>query len=151
MSMPASVRARSMNTSAFVASRTALVATARSGAPWLSAMRRIRRRRAMPRSMASTRQLLHVAAAVAEPNGLLLAGERPRSGCRPRPGDDEVEAVGADVQRGEQVARRSASSRVSVLAGMHAVQHAVAEAVDLLERRALPVGVRRLVATSRSR
>ncbi len=53
-SMPASSRARARNTSAFSASRTALVATARTVPPWLSAMRRIRRSAPMPRSTASS-------------------------------------------------------------------------------------------------
>jgi hypothetical protein len=51
--MPDSFHARRMNTLRLSASRTALVATARTVAPWLSAMRFIRRNAAIPRSIAS--------------------------------------------------------------------------------------------------
>ena len=53
MSILASRRARLRSTSAFSASRTALVATARIGALWAAAMRCMRRSDEMPRSMAS--------------------------------------------------------------------------------------------------
>ena len=46
------------------------------------------------------RQLLHVAAAVAEPDGLLLASDDLVAVVE-HAGDDEVEAVRADVERGQ--------------------------------------------------
>ena len=51
--MDASLSARSIKTSAFLASRTALVAIARSSAPWTSAIRRMLRSAMTPRSIAS--------------------------------------------------------------------------------------------------
>ena len=65
------------------------------------------------------RHLLHVAAAVPEPDDLLLPGQRLEAVAADGPGDDEVEAVGADVERGQDVppvgggarARRRALSR----------------------------------------
>ena len=97
-------------------------------------------------------ELLHVAAAVAEADHLPLAGERLEPVTADRAGDDEMEAVGADVERRQ---RRAAvghveSSRRSVGessgAGRDALEHALAEAGDLLEPAAQHVVGRRVVA-----
>ena len=53
ISIPASVAARSTKSAEFLASRTALVATAKTLARCASAIRRMLRRAAIPRSIAS--------------------------------------------------------------------------------------------------
>ena len=63
----------------------------------------------MPRSMASVDEHLHVAAAVAEADDLLLAGQRLEAVVADGAGDDEVEAVRADVEGGEAPTRSSIS------------------------------------------
>ena len=99
MSTPASVRARSMNWRAFVASRVALVATARTSASKPSAIPFIRLRQARPRSRASGGEHLHVAAPGAEADDLAFAGQRLETITTDGAGDDEVDAVRADVDR----------------------------------------------------
>ena len=93
------------------------------------------------------RELLHVAAAVAEADRLLLASDDLEAVVE-QSGDDEMEAVGADVERGQggDRTRTLSSRRDAVLAGLHAAEHAGSERVDLLEGAAVDVGVAALVA-----
>ena len=109
-STPASSRARSRNTSAFSASRTALVATAWMSASCTAAMR-ARRSRARDAAVDGVGgELLHVAGARAEAHHLLLAVDdlERRSGRTvgaldlADAGDDQVERVGPDVDGGER-------------------------------------------------
>jgi hypothetical protein len=50
-------------------------------------------------------QLLHVARPRAQPDDLLVAGQDLEAVVAGRPGDDEVDAVGADVDRGHRGGR----------------------------------------------
>ena len=83
------------------------------------------------------RQLLHVAAPVAEADDLLLAGQRLEAVVADGAGDHEVEAVGADVEGGEHDAGLRLDVTASVIesgdACVEAIEHTLAEAGDLLE------------------
>ncbi len=111
MRTPASVAARSMNSRELVASRVALVATARTSASKPSAMPFIRWRQARPRSRACGRQNLHVAATGAEADDLAFACQGLEAIAADRAGDDEVDAVRADVDGTQGAGRVSVHVR----------------------------------------
>ena len=95
-------RARSMNTARFSASRTAEVATARMVAPWIAATCRKRASASMPRVIAAG--VSRFMSPADDPRRTISFSRSTHlDAVLVDPGDDEVDRVRADVDRGEDV------------------------------------------------
>ena len=106
--------ARWTKSSWFSASRTALVATARDGgAVATSATCRMRSSAAMPRSIASGVSTFMSPPPEPRRTDLLLAGDDLEAIVGVEPGNDEMDRVGADVDRRERRVGRGAASSVA--------------------------------------
>ena len=92
---------RSRNSPWFSASRTALVATARTGASKLSAIRRQRASAATPRSIASSSRRVMSPDPVPSRTISFSRVEHVEVVVLAEPGDHEVDRVGPDVDRSE--------------------------------------------------